>query len=271
VRVVVMVFGVVALAYAALVGYVYATQQNLVYFPQYARELVATPASRGLRYEDVSIRTDDGETLSAWWIPAERPRGAALVLHGNAGNISHRIDYAGMFHGFGYSTLLVDYRGYGKSTGKPTEEGTYRDALASWRWLIDAQGLRADDIVVFGESLGGPIACWIAARETPRALVLASTFTSLPDLGASLYRFLPVRLLSRFKYDTRKCLSLVKAPVFIAHSPQDDIVPYEHGRALYAAAHEPKTFLELAGSHNSGLIYTRVEWVKVLREFIETH
>jgi fermentation-respiration switch protein FrsA (DUF1100 family) len=266
--VVVTALGVLALAYAALVGYVYATQQNLIYFPQYARELVGTPADRGLRYEDVSIRTDDGETLSAWWIPAERPRGAALVLHGNAGNISHRVDYARMFHGFGYSTLLIDYRGYGKSTGKPTEEGTYRDALASWRWLLDPQGLRPEDIVILGESLGGPIACWIAARGTPRALVLASTFTSLPDLGASIYRFLPVRLLSRFKYDTRECLSHVRSPVFIAHSPQDDIVPYTHGQALYAAAHDPKAFLEMAGSHNRGLIYTRPEWVKALGEWL---
>ena len=268
VRVVVTALVVLGLAYAALVGYVYATQQKLIYFPQYSREIVATPADRGLQYEDVSIHTEDGETLSAWWIPAERPRGAALVLHGNAGNISHRIDYARMFRGFGYSTLLVDYRGYGKSTGKPTEEGTYRDALASWRWLVNAQGLRPQDIVVLGESLGGPIACWIAARETPRALVLASTFTSLPDLGASIYRFLPVRLLSRFKYDTRECLSRVKAPVFIAHSPQDDIVPYSHGQALYAAAHEPKAFLEMAGSHNNGLIYTRQEWTQALGEWL---
>ena len=262
---------VIGFAYSALVGYVYLKQEHLIYFPQFARELIATPAARGLPFEDVSIRTEDGETLSAWWIPADQPRGAALVLHGNAGNISHRIDYARMFRSFGLSTLLVDYRGYGKSTGSPSEEGTYRDALASWRWMVETRGIKPDEIVVLGESLGGPVACWIAALHTPRAVVLASTFTSVTDLGAEKYRLLPVRLLSRFKYDTRDCLSRVKAPVLIAHSPDDDIVPYAHGQALYVVAKEPKRFLELAGSHNNGLIYARPEWENVLREFLATH
>jgi fermentation-respiration switch protein FrsA (DUF1100 family) len=222
----------------------------------------------GLKYENVSIRSEDGETLHAWWIPADDARRTVLVFHGNAGNISHRIDYARMFRTLGYNTLLVDYRGYGQSTGSPSEEGTYRDAMASWRWLVDTRGLRPAEIVVFGESLGGPVGCWIAAREKPRALVLASTFTSLPDLGAEVYRFLPVRLLSRFKYDTRECLGKVSAPVLVLHSPRDDIVPYAHGEALYAAAREPKHFLQLAGGHNDGFVHTRSEWVKALGEWL---
>jgi uncharacterized protein len=259
---------IIALCYGALVGFVYFTQGSLIYFPNVAREHIATPAAAGLPYEEVAIRTQDGETLSAWWVPAQNARGAALVFHGNAGNISHRIDYARMFRSLGYSTLLVDYRGYGKSTGAPTEEGTYRDALASWRWLVAAQGLGAGEIVVFGESLGGAVACWIAAREKPRALVLASTFTSVPDLGAEVYRFLPVRLLSRFKYDTRECLGSVAVPVLIAHSPRDDIIPYAHGQRLYAAANEPKHFLEIAGGHNDGFIHTRAEWVDALGDWL---
>ena len=257
------------LAYGALLGFVYFTQGGLVYFPNMAREHIATPAIHGLPYEDVSIRTDDGETLHAWWVPAESPRGAALVFHGNAGNISHRIDYARMFHGLGYGTLLVEYRGYGKSTGAPSEEGTYRDALASWRWLMETRGLPPGDIVVFGESLGGAVACWVAAREKPRALVLASTFTSVPDLGAEVYRFLPVRLLSRFKYDTLECVSKVTAPVLVVHSPRDDIVPYAHAERLYGAANEPKEFLGIAGGHNDGFLHTRAEWVKALGAFLE--
>jgi len=262
---------ILALCYGALVGFVYWKQGSLIYFPGVAREHTATPAAAGLPYEEVPIRTQDGETLSAWWVPAPNARGAALVLHGNAGNISHRIDYARMFHSLGYSTLLVDYRGYGKSTGAPTEEGTYRDALASWRWLVDARGLRSGEIVVFGESLGGAVACWLAARDKPRALVLASTFTSVPDLGAEVYRFLPVRLLSRFKYDTRECLGKVTAPVLIAHSPRDDIIPYAHGQRLYAAANEPKRFLEIAGGHNDGFIHTRAEWAHALGEWLRAY
>jgi fermentation-respiration switch protein FrsA (DUF1100 family) len=262
-------FLLLGVGYAALLGFVYFTQHSLVYFPNIAREHAATPAQHGLAHEDVSIRTEDGETLHAWWVPAANARGAALVFHGNAGNISHRIDYARMFRELGYGTLLVDYRGYGKSTGSPSEEGTYRDALASWRWLTHTRGIAGHDIVVFGESLGGAVACWIAAHEKPRALVLASTFTSLPDLGAEVYRFIPVRLLSRFKYDTQNCLSKVAAPVLIVHSPRDDIVPYAHAEKLYEAARPPKEFLKIAGGHNDGFVHTRAEWVKGLGDWLE--
>lgn len=260
---------VLALAYAGLVGCVFIAQNSLVYFPNMGREIAATPAAHGLAYEDVSIRTEDGETLNAWWLPAPDARGAVLLFHGNAGNISHRIDYARMFRTLGYSTLLVDYRGYGKSTGSPSEEGTYRDAVASWRWLTESRGLGDRDIVVFGESLGGAVGCWLARRHTPRALILASTFTSVPDLGAEVYRFLPVRLLSRFKYNTLECLPNVAAPVLVIHSPRDDIIPFSHGKRLYEAAREPKEFLEIRGGHNDGFVFMRGEWVSALGAFLD--
>jgi len=257
------------LGYALLVGVVYVAQDGLVYFPNIGREHAATPAAFGLAHEDVTIETEDGEKLHAWWIPAAERRGTVLLFHGNAGNISHRLDYARMFRGLGYDTLLVDYRGYGRSTGTPTEEGTYRDALASWRWLTGTKALRADQIVLFGESLGGAVGCWLAERYRPRALVLASTFTSVPDLGAEVYRFLPVRLMSRFKYDTHACLSRVEAPVLVVHSPRDDIIPYAHGRRLYDAARGPKAFLEIDGGHNDGFVFMRPEWVQGVGDFLE--
>lgn len=260
---------VLALAYAGLVGCVFIAQESLVYFPNMGREIATTPASHGLPYEDVSIRTEDGETLNAWWLPAPQHRGAVLLFHGNAGNISHRIDYARMFRTLGYSTLLVDYRGYGKSTGSPSEEGTYRDALASWQWLTATRSLAGRDIVIFGESLGGAVACWLAQRQTPRALVVASTFTSVPDLGAEVYSFLPVRLLSRFKYNTLECLPQVNAPVMVIHSPRDDIVPFSHGRKLFDAARDPKEFLEVRGGHNDGFVFMQTEWVSALGTFLE--
>ncbi len=260
---------VLVLAYAGLVGCVFIAQESLVYFPNMGRQIVVTPAAHGLPYEDVAIRTEDGETLHAWWLPAPDARAAVVLFHGNAGNISHRIDYARMFRGLGYSTLLVDYRGYGKSTGSPSEEGTYRDALASWRWLTATRGMRGQDIIVFGESLGGAVACWLAERHAPRALVLASTFTSVPDLGAEIYPFLPVRLISRFKYNTLECVPKVSAPVLVIHSPGDDIVPFSHGKKLYEAAREPRHFLEVRGGHNDGFVFMRPEWVRELGAFLE--
>ena len=263
-----------AIAYGAVLVLVYLFQSHLVYFPGTGREAVVTPQSYGLRYESVPIRTADGETLDAWWVPAENARGAVLFFHGNAGNISHRIDYLQMFHRLRYSTLIVDYRGYGKSTGTPSEEGTYRDAEAAWEHLRHARLARPQDIVIAGESLGAAVATWLAAEragEAPRAVLLFSTFTSVTDLGAQVYWFLPVRLLSRIGYDNAANLKRIRAPVFIAHSRDDDIVPFAHGRKLYEAAAEPKAFLEMRGGHNDGFIFTRPEWVAALGAFLERH
>lgn len=261
----------VAIVYAAIVILLFLFQSRLVYFPQIGRAITTTPQAYGLGFEPVGIRTEDGETLHAWWVPAKDPRGTILFFHGNAGNISHRIDYLLMFNRLGYAALIVDYRGYGKSTGTPSEEGTYRDASAAWRWLTQTRGLRPDDIVFVGESLGGAVAGWLAVRHPPRALVLMSTFTSAPDLGAQVYPFIPVRLISRFSYDNRAYVGQIKVPVLIAHSREDDIIPFAHGRKIFEAASEPKQFLEMHGGHNDGFIFMREEWVKTLAAFLERH
>ncbi|OFZ67536.1 MAG: lysophospholipase [Betaproteobacteria bacterium RBG_16_56_24] len=245
----------------------------MVFYPETGREIIATPEQIGLPYEDIHLKTSDGINLHGWYIPAVQPRGTVLFLHGNAGNISHRLDSIEMFHRLGYSTLIFDYRGYGNSGGKPTEQGTYRDAEAAWRYLTEQRNISSCRIVLFGESLGGAVAAWLAARQKPdalkpAALVIASGFTSVPDLGQQLYPYLPVRWLARIRYDTREYLRSVTAPVLIAHSPEDDIIPFEHGRALFAAANPPKQFLELAGGHNDGFIFMREAWVRVLGDFL---
>ncbi len=261
----------VAIAYAAIVLLVFVFQSRLVYFPQIGRELSVTPRAHGLDFESVNISTEDGETLHAWWVPAKDARGTVLFFHGNAGNISHRIDYLRMFRQLGYATLIFDYRGYGNSTGSPSESGTYLDAAAAWRWLTQTRGIRPGDIVFAGESLGGAVASGLAVQQAPRALVLLSTFTSAPDLGAEVYPFIPVRLISRFSYDNLANLRQIKSPVLIAHSRDDDIVPFAHGRRLFEAASEPRQFLEMRGGHNDGFIFTREEWVRVLADFLERH
>lgn len=244
------IVAVIAGIYLGICLLLYLTQARLVYFP--FRAIEATPRSEGLEFEEVALRAADGVELSAWFIPRERPRGVVLVCHGNAGNISHRIHLARMFHDLGFGVLLFDYRGYGASRGHPTERGTYLDAEAAWDWL--AGRVPPGRIVVFGESLGGAVAAWLARERAPGAIVLQSTFTSLPDVGARLYWWLPVRLLSRFRYDARGHLRQARCPVLIAHSPRDEIVPYALGRQLFEAANEPKEFLELSGFHNDGLL-----------------
>ncbi|MDP1716601.1 MAG: alpha/beta hydrolase [Burkholderiales bacterium] len=261
----------VAIAYAAIVLLLFIFQSRLVYFPQIGREIAATPQAYALEFESVNIATEDGETLHAWWVPAQDARVTILFFHGNAGNISHRIDYLRMFRKLGLATLIFDYRGYGNSTGTPSEAGTYRDAVAAWRWLTQTRGLGPENIVYVGESLGGAVASGLAEQHAPRALVLLSTFTSAPDLGAQVYPFIPVRLISRFSYDNLARIGRIKVPVLVAHSRDDDIVPFAHGRRIFEAAGEPKQFLEMRGGHNDGFIFMREEWVGVLAAFLEQH
>jgi fermentation-respiration switch protein FrsA (DUF1100 family) len=263
----------IASAYALLAAFLFFTQSHLVYFPQAGRDFIATPEQLGLVYESVTIETKDGIRLHGWFVPAQAARGATwtvLFFHGNAGNISHRIDYLSMFHRLGYQTFIFDYRGYGQSSGAPSESGTYIDAEAAWNYLVEEKGIQPNRIALFGESLGGAVAAWLAAHERPGLLVLASAFTSLPDMAEKIYPFLPVRLLSRFNYNTLEYLGSVACPVLIAHSPRDEIVPFAHGQALYEAAPAPKEFLELEGGHNDGFVFMREAWVRVLSEFM-TH
>jgi uncharacterized protein len=261
----------VAIAYGAVLVLVFLFQSHLVFYPGTGREVTLSPQTYGLRYESVEIGTADGETLHAWWVPAENARGVVLFFHGNAGNISHRIDYLQMFNRLRYSTLIIDYRGYGKSTGSPSEEGTYRDAEAAWEHLRNVRLARPQDVVIAGESLGGAVGTWLAARTGPRAVLLFSTFTSVNDLGAQVYWFLPVRFLSRIGYNNLENQKRIRAPIFIAHSRDDEIVPYSHGRKLFEAAAEPKAFLEMRGGHNDGFIFTRQEWVAELGSFLDRH
>jgi hypothetical protein len=265
------VLGIVAIAYAGLALVIYLFQSSLIYYPEIGREDSATPSQAGLNYEEVKLATTDGVVLHGWYVPSSQHRGTVLFLHGNAGNISHRLDSLRMFQSLGYSTLIIDYRGYGNSAGKPSEQGTYLDADAAWGYLTQTRKIPPDSIVLFGESLGGAVAAWLATRHEPAALVIASGFTSVPDLAAKYYPYLPVRWLSRFNYDTRKYLRSVSAPIFIAHSPDDEIIPFQHGRELYKVANSPKRFLELSGGHNEEFIFSRESWVLSLREFLIEH
>lgn len=255
--------------YVAVVALVAVGQSRLVYLPDLQRELAATPAQAGLAFEAVTLRTADGQSLAAWWVPHPSARGAVIVFNGNAGNRSHRLGYARAFHTLGYATLLFDYRGYDGNGGRPSEPGTALDAEAAWRHLTLERSLPPARVVLLGESLGAAVAVELATRVQPAALVLVSAFTSVPDLGAEIYPLLPVRWLARIRYPSLERLPAVRSPVLVAHSPEDEIVPYAHGRRLYAAAPDPKAFLELAGGHNEGLLFTRQAWVESVARFID--
>lgn len=264
----------VVAAYGLLVGAMWLFQGNLLHLP--SSQLVRTPADEGLDYEDVELTTQDGETLHGWWLPHAEPAGTVLFFHGNAGNISHRLDSLRIFHQLEQQVLIIDYRGYGESSGSPSEEGLYEDARTAWQWLLDEQQVAADSVTLFGRSLGAAVATKLAIglgeNEQPASLILESAFTSVPDMGARLYPFLPVRTLSRYDYDTEAMVAEVRVPILVVHSPQDDIVPFRHGEAIQqaaAAGNAPRVeFLEISGDHNTGFLTSGDVYRDGLAEFL---
>lgn len=253
--------------YTLLLALVYLGQDGLLYFPD--KTLVASPADMGLAYEEVWLETQDGESLHAWHVPADPARGSVLFLHGNAGNISHRLDSIHIFHGLGLEVLIPDYRGYGRSSGRPSEQGTYLDALAAWRWLSENRGIPPGRILLFGRSLGAAVAVDLATRVPAAGLMIESAFTSVPDLATELYPILPVRQLSRYRYDNMAKISGLGMPLLLAHSPQDEIVPYHHGRRLFSAATASKQFLQMRGGHNDGFLRTGTDYTLQIQAFLD--
>jgi len=259
----------VAAGYAAVLLGLYAFQSRLVYFPNMpSRALGPGPDSIGLAYETVEIITEDGIRLDAWYVPAREARGTVLFFHGNAGNISHRLDSLRVFNQLGLSTLIFDYRGYGRSEGKVSEQGIYRDAEAAWRHLTGERGIPAAEIVLFGRSLGAAVAASVASRHRPGALIIESGFVSVPDMAAELYPWLPARWLARIGFPTGDFLKSVSCPVLVVHSRDDEVIPFGHGLRLFEIAREPKQLLELRGGHNDGFLVSGRRYLDGLDAFL---
>jgi len=244
----------------------------LVFFPM--KKMAATPSDIGLSYEDVRLQTPDGETIASWHIPAAPDasgpgQGFTLVyFHGNAGNISHRLDSIAFFHKLGLSVFIVGYRGYGESTGKPSVNGTIQDARTAWQWLTVEKGVPASRIILFGRSLGGGVAAALAAEMTPGALILESTFTSLHDVGKGMFLWLP-GFLFREDYTTTSNIQGLRVPLLVVHSPTDEVINFRMGREIFDSYSGPKAFLQIRGSHNGGWISDLAVYESGVRNFIE--
>jgi uncharacterized protein len=251
-------------AYALLVAFLYLTQDRLFFFP--TSSMVTTPDRHGLPYEDVHLVAEDGVRLHGWFVPAPQARATLLFFHGNGGNLSHRIDSLKIFHELDLSVLILSYRGYGRSEGRPGEAGIRRDADAAWRYLREERGIAASRLVIFGRSLGAAVAADLAARTDPGAVILESPFTSAADLGAEVYPWLPVRHLIRHQYEVLGRVGEIDAPVLVVHSRDDEIVPFTHGRRIADAVGAP--LLELRGGHNDAFLRSRAQYLQGLREFL---
>ena len=241
-------------------------QPRITFYPYSEHE--ASPTQWGLPYEEVAFTTEDEVRLHGWYIPHPDATKTVLFLHGNGGNISHRGESLAIFHRLGLNTLIIDYRGYGRSEGEPSEQGLYRDARAAWDYLILQRGLKPEQIIIFGRSLGGAVATELASQVEPAALILESTFSSARDMARHLFPLLSHVVLLRYKFNSEQRIRQLKSPLYMAHSPDDEIIPYSLGRQLYAAAPSPKQFLEMRGGHNSGFMQSQPEYELGLKRFI---
>ena len=244
-------------------------EHRQVYQPY--RSLETNGNELGRPFEDVYFQTADGLKLNGWFFPADngssRRHFVYLLCHGNAGNISHRLDHVAALLETGASVFNFDYRGYGRSEGRPGEEGTYLDAQAACQWLR-RKGFAATDILALGESLGGGIASELALREPLGGLILQSTYTSVTDVGAELFPWLPVRWIGTIKYDTHARLPRVKVPVLVLHSRSDGLIGFHHAEKNFAAANEPKLLWEITGDHNHFLEDGRARYLEGLDRFL---
>jgi len=243
-------------------------QTRLIYFPSSALEL--TPVDVRLKFDDVTLTTQDGVRISAWFVPADDARTTVLFFHGNAGNNGNRIPELKVLNSLHYNVMILDYRGFGKSEGSPSENGTYLDAVAAWEYLVQIRGIPTKTIVIVGESIGGGVAIELARREQPGALVVQSTFTRLADIAALHYPLLPVGLLLRHRYDSVDKVGDIHCPKLFFHSTDDSLIPITMGRALYDAAAQPKQFLETPGEHVGGGFMYSDEFAERLRVFIDS-
>jgi fermentation-respiration switch protein FrsA (DUF1100 family) len=244
----------------------------MLYYPNVpTRDLERTPNAGGLAYEEVHLTTPDGVRIHGWFLPAPPATAKDLTLlffHGNAGNISHRIEKCQVFLDLGFDVLIIDYRGYGQSEGRPDEPGTYQDAQAAHDYLTRERGQHPERIVLYSESLGTGVAVDLAARAPVGGIVLEAPFTSIPDVAQRIFWFLPVHPLVRNRYDSLRKIGGVRAPLLILHRRDDEYLKLRHARRLLDAARSAKRLVELHGQHADAFFASEELCRDALRAFI---
>jgi len=243
-------------------------ESGFIYFPD--AHVAGTPSDVGLAYEEVFIRTGDGVRICAWYVPCEGAEATLLWFHGNAGNIGDRVELLKIYHdAWRVNQMIVDYRGYGKSGGKVSEQGTYEDARSALRYLASDKGVSPMALILFGESLGSAVAVQMAMESPCAGLILESPFTSVRDMAEVHYPVLGRLIPFRIRYDSIGKIGKVHVPLLILHGDRDDIVPYKLGKRLFDAANEPKTFFTVRDAgHNDILVWVKESFHETVRKFI---
>ena len=223
-------------------------QRHIVFKP--SRDLLGDPSALGLPYEDVFPRLPEGARVHGWWLPCEGRRKLILCLAGSIGNISHELNTVAFLRDLGLNVLIIDYPGFGRSEGRPSENGCYLAAEAAWDFATREKHVAPEDVIVFGRSLGATVAARLAARHPDCGrLVIHSGFTSVPDVAARAYPFFPVRYFCYIRFNTLKQIRACRCPIVIMHPTADSVIPIRHSLRILKEAPEPKRFIPLRGNH----------------------
>ena len=263
---------IIVLGYLGFCLLLYVSQDQLIFHP--ANALYGqqdTPEALGLSYEDVYLASTGQRKIHSWFIPHAEAKATLLFFHGNAGNISHRLETLRIFHELGLAVFIIDYQGYGLSEGTPSEQHTYDDALSAWQYLTKDKTISPNNIIVFGRSMGGGVASWLATRHQPALVILESPFRSIIKLGNERYPFFPISFLTRTHFDTENRIASIQSPVSIIHSRGDEIISFNHGQTLFELAKEPKMFFEIEGDHNTGFLQSEDSYKAILQTLIEQY
>ena len=251
--------------YVILALILFVFQKKLLFFP--TTEIRVTPASNDWDFQEFILPIDGFETFG-WFIPAQTETSQTVLFsHGNAGNMGDRLETIRIFHELDFNVAIYDYGGYGNSTGSVSEKRCYADARAVWSYLREERGIEASSIVLFGRSIGGAVTVQLATEVEAAAVVLESTFFSIPRMAQELYPVFPSSLLVRHRFDSGSKVANIEEPILHIHSPGDELIPYSHGKALFDASTQPKEFLELRGGHNDGFWISEETYTKGLASF----
>lgn len=274
VRILAILAGIIVVVYIGIIGWFISNETSIVFHPDYTtRKVTSLPDSLGLNYKPVSLKTPDGETLKGLEVLASNSDSTSLwvlFFHGNAGNVSdlgYPQRYAG-WAGIGLNTLSMDYRGYGESSGTPSEVGFYIDGRTEYDYLTKTKGIKPSNIIIYGFSLGSGTATDLASKVPAKCLVLEGAFTSVPDVGAEIYPFLPIEKMASNKFANRLKIDKINKPLLVLHAIDDAQIPFAHGKKLFELAKEPKKFIELTGGHMNAQFVDRSKMYDGMKQFI---
>jgi len=263
IKTIIAVLAVCAAAYL----YLLYVENHTIFYPMKAMGLA--PSDGGLGYEDVFFYTKDNKRLNGWFIPSPAgARGTLVFCHGNAGNISHRLEIIKIFNRTGLNVFIFDYRGYGRSEGRPSERGIYLDAEAAYEYILSRADVDKGSIIIYGESLGCAACIDVSAKVRPRAVILEGGFSNAKDIARESFPLLPQQLVF-FKFDNISKIKQINSPILVIHSMDDEIVPFANGQRLYEAANKPKRFYKIRGGHNECVITYKEAFEKEVRSFLD--